>query len=240
MNIYKPYCVYLTTYIGNKLPPFYIGSGITQLVLDGKYKGSVKSKKYKKIWTDELINNPHLFTTKIVSTYDDRIVAMERECFLQIKLKVVTSDMYINMSVAKNFGWFGMKNDTEFSPAYGKQWKKTPEQIENNKKAMQRIWSNPEHLKKMSDMRKGKLPCSKQQAEERLQKYSSVMELYKSRPLLTIKYNYVAKNGKFLTYENAFSKEFHTQFGYKTAKGLQYVLTKDSLIKKIYENQLSK
>ena len=59
------YCVYLTTYKGNKLPPFYIGS--TQVVqVERGYHGSVRSKKYEMMWKSELINNPHLFKTGFI------------------------------------------------------------------------------------------------------------------------------------------------------------------------------
>lgn len=43
------YCVYHTTYIGNKLPPNYIGSTSVEKIKKGYY-GSVKSKSYKSIW----------------------------------------------------------------------------------------------------------------------------------------------------------------------------------------------
>lgn len=46
------YCVYVTTYLGKKLPPFYIGSTSVDNLKNG-YKGSVMSKKYKNIWKGE-------------------------------------------------------------------------------------------------------------------------------------------------------------------------------------------
>ena len=101
------YTVYLTVYSGNKLPPFYIGSSSMEKIKNG-YHGSVKSRKYKKIWEEELKNNPHLFKTKIVSTHNTRKDALSKEYDIQKKLNVVKSLMYINMSLASINGFFGM------------------------------------------------------------------------------------------------------------------------------------
>lgn len=59
------YHVYLITYSGNKLPPFYIGSTSDKKIKDG-YLGSVSSKKYSKIWKKETKENKHLFKIHIV------------------------------------------------------------------------------------------------------------------------------------------------------------------------------
>jgi hypothetical protein len=40
------FCVYVTFYRGNKLPPFYIGSTYLENMNRG-YKGSPRSKKYE-------------------------------------------------------------------------------------------------------------------------------------------------------------------------------------------------
>jgi len=101
------YVVYLTIYSGNKLPPFYIGSTSLDNISNG-YRGSVKSKKYKSTWKQELRDNPHLFKTKIISKHDDRKQSLEKELILQQKLNVVKSPMYINMSLASIDGYFGM------------------------------------------------------------------------------------------------------------------------------------
>ena len=103
------YCSYLTTYSGDKLPPFYIGS--TSIInINSGYHGSVKSKKYKEIWKTEIKNNPHLFKTKIITEHLCRIDATARELSFQISLKVVKSPMYINESLATINGFFGMSN----------------------------------------------------------------------------------------------------------------------------------
>lgn len=113
------YCVYLTTYRGNKLPPFYIGSTSTDNLKSG-YRGSVSSKKYKDIWKSELKNNPHLFKTQIVCTTEKREEATEIECRIQRKLDVVKSPMYINLAVAAKNGCFGMDTRGKNHPQYGK------------------------------------------------------------------------------------------------------------------------
>lgn len=62
------YCTYLTTYIGNKMPMFYIGSASMKRIENG-YHGSISSKLYSAVYKEELLSNPHLFKTKIISTH---------------------------------------------------------------------------------------------------------------------------------------------------------------------------
>jgi len=59
----KPFCVYLTIYRGNKLPPFYLGYTKANKIKNENYHGSVSSKKYKQIFNKEIKENPELFTT---------------------------------------------------------------------------------------------------------------------------------------------------------------------------------
>jgi len=112
------FCVYLTVYKGNKLPPFYIGSSSVAKVQNG-YCGSVSSKKFKAVWQLELKNNPHLFKTKPISNYTTRKEALEVERRLQIKLNVVRSSLYINQAVAAPAGFCGMDCKGELSPRFG-------------------------------------------------------------------------------------------------------------------------
>lgn len=95
------YCVYLTIYKGNKLPPFYIGSSSLLRVNNG-YRGSVSSKKYKHIWQQELKNKPHLFTIKILSTHMSREDATEKESKLHKQLNVRNNSLYVNMAIWHN------------------------------------------------------------------------------------------------------------------------------------------
>jgi len=98
------YCVYLTTYFGKALPPFYIGSTSITRVING-YHGSVRSATYRPIWERELIDNPELFSTKILSKHVTREEALEHELLLQKDLDVVSSNLFINKAWAS--GCFG-------------------------------------------------------------------------------------------------------------------------------------
>lgn len=100
------YCVYVTFYSGNKLPPFYIGSTKVERILQG-YKGSVGSKEYEHLWKTELKCNPHLFKIKILSYHETRKEAYSKECFLQESTNVVNNPLYINKSIANKKGIFG-------------------------------------------------------------------------------------------------------------------------------------
>ena len=99
MNIYSKFCVYITFYSGNKMPPFYIGSSSYKILTTG-YNGSVCSVKYKDIWKMERKLNPSLFKTSIISYHNSREEAYQKEEKLQKLLNVVNSPMYINCSYA--------------------------------------------------------------------------------------------------------------------------------------------
>ena len=118
------YCTYLTTYSGNKLPPFYIGSTYIDRVNSG-YHGSVRSKKYKEIWDFEIKNNPHLFKTKTITKHIDRKDATAMEYSFQKLLRVVKSPMYINESLAATNGCFGRDVSGSLNPAYKREYKPT-------------------------------------------------------------------------------------------------------------------
>lgn len=113
------FCVYLTTYRGNKLPPFYVGSSSVVKVSTG-YRGTVSSKRYRKTWLSELKLHPELFRTQIVSYFTNRREALATESRLQKKLRVVKSEMYINQSIAAPNGFWGMDAKGKNSPSFGK------------------------------------------------------------------------------------------------------------------------
>jgi hypothetical protein len=92
-------CVYLTTYLGNKLPPFYIGSAYIRRIQKG-YRGSVASQRYMKTWYKEKRENPHLFKTKILETFNTREEATQREEDIQRRLNVVKNPLYVNCTIA--------------------------------------------------------------------------------------------------------------------------------------------
>lgn len=148
------YCTYLTVYRGNKLPPFYIGSSKIDLIESG-YRGSVSSKKYKNIWEDELINNPHLFKTYIITSHDSRKSALEKELFFHEKLNVVKSEMYINLSKARKNGFFGMDVSGKNNPMFGSDRSKNHPKGMLGKKHSEKTKSN------WSKTRKGKMTGEK-------------------------------------------------------------------------------
>jgi len=122
-HLNKQYCTYLTHYIGDKLPKWYIGSTSIKNISNG-YNGSVKSKKYKTIWNLERKNNPHLFKTRILRKFYRRKIATIHELKLQKLHKVVKNDKYINMSYASINGFFGRDVSGENNPMYGKKFHK--------------------------------------------------------------------------------------------------------------------
>lgn len=146
------YCVYVTFYRGNKLPPFYIGSSTIEKVNEG-YRGSVRSKEFRKLWESEIKNNQHLFKTIIISTHKTRKLAIEKELYFHTTLNVVKSKMYVNKSKANVGGYFGMDVAGVNNPNYGKRWSKekcddTSNKLIERHKLIDLIWiSNPETKK---------------------------------------------------------------------------------------------
>lgn len=92
------YCVYLTIYSGNKLPPFYVGYGKVKNIEERGYRGSVRSKKYREIWKKELEESPHLFRTIIIKKFEDWDDAAKKEGKLQLALRVWENPLYINQA----------------------------------------------------------------------------------------------------------------------------------------------
>lgn len=140
------FCVYLTTYSGNKLPPFYIGSSSLKKI-DKGYKGSVCSEEYKSIWKSEIQQNPHLFKTFVISKHKNRKEAYVKEQTLQKALKVVDSILYINKiyalerndntGIILNKEWRNnLSKSTKGKPKSEatKQKMKNPKSLEHNKK----------------------------------------------------------------------------------------------------------
>jgi hypothetical protein len=94
------YCVYVTFYRGNKLPPFYIGSSSISKVNKG-YNGTVRSKKHESLWIKERKENPHLFVTKILTQHEFRDDALLKEAKFQKSLNATNNPLYINQSIAR-------------------------------------------------------------------------------------------------------------------------------------------
>lgn len=249
------YCVYLTVYRGNKLPPFYIGSSSVDRVNSG-YHGSVVSKKYKNVWQQELKNNPALFKTTIICTHSNRKEAHEKENKLQKALGVVKSKMYINMSFAQPNGYAGRDVSKENNPYYGK--KHSPEvraKMSESKQGDKHPWKGkkrPEHSAKLKGVPKpegfgekvgisgrGKHHGSPKgtlnhnalaNIDKYLDEYIKVWKLYNNTPLLNLPYNINGKNGKFISYEVAFANEYTDTLNIKSTRILKIIRNKGNLM----------
>jgi hypothetical protein len=188
---------------------FYIGSTSLDKINSG-YIGSVKSRKYKDIFLHEKKYNKHLFKVSIVKKFSSREQALECELKLQQKLNVVRSSMYINKSLARDFGWYGMDNKKENSPVYGKRWKKTPEDKLNISKMQKIKWADSAYRNSMSKMRKGKYHRPKEIIIAQQRRKTKIIDLYNTKPELC--HGYKCKNGKIMTYDQAYALKFSSTF----------------------------
>jgi hypothetical protein len=123
------------------MPMFYIGSSYVNKIQRG-YHGSVSSKKYKKIWNEEIKNNPKLFNTNIISYHENDTEARKKELKLQKLLNVVNSTLYINESYARVNGFHGRDVKKENHPRWGSI-------------------NSIEHRNKISKSTKGRIPWNK-------------------------------------------------------------------------------
>jgi hypothetical protein len=151
------YCVYLTSYRGNKLPPFYIGSSNLKRVESG-YRGSVASRQYAKLWIMCLKTEPEKFNTFIIKKFSNRKEAFEYECSIQEQLGVVQSPMYINKSYARKNGYFGGEQRGELNPMYGKHNSESAKR--KISAALQGRKKNPGTIAKMKEARNKRAPYS--------------------------------------------------------------------------------
>lgn len=117
-NLTMKYITYFTIYSGDKLPPFYIGSTSLARHKEG-YHGTVLSKKYSKIYKQELIEHPELFDSCIIGEFNTREEALACELYYQKLHNVVKSDLFFNMSFAAPNGSFGRDVSGENHPLYG-------------------------------------------------------------------------------------------------------------------------
>lgn len=143
------YCTYVTTYTGNKLPPFYIGSTSLAKISEG-YKGSVRSKKWKTIYKEELKNFPEKFRIEVLKTFQDRTKALEYELELHIANDVVRSKWFFNESLATVNGFFGKSMKGEDNVFFGrKHTKETIDKLKsslkNTRGSKRTIWMHNEY-----------------------------------------------------------------------------------------------
>ena len=216
----RTYCTYVTFYSGNKLPPFYIGSTSVDKIENG-YKGSVKSKRWKQIYESEVKTNPDLFSVEIIETFSDRQLALDHELELQKSNDVVKSHWFFNESFATVNGFFGRR-------LYGKDHFLTGTGGVNHPLTGRK---RPHHAdllrgRKLSDADKlaksiaakgkhhgngpGKTPS---RYMKDLPKYIKAYNLYQTNPELKTPHSCIGRNGKFISYEHAFSIEFAEEIG---------------------------
>lgn len=143
------YCVYKTTYLGERnLPRYYIGSTSLDKINSGYY-GSVSSKKYKDAWSAE---DRSLFNVDIIETFDNREDALKKELEIQQLLNVVADENYANMSYARPNGFFGMDVSGENNPMYGRSRKGEKHKGgENISKSLKEMYANTVHGKKLKE-----------------------------------------------------------------------------------------
>lgn len=169
------YCVYVTTYSGDRMPQKYVGSTNVERIQKG-YKGSVRSKKWKDIWNYETKNFSSLFETEIISLHDTREDALKHELTFQIENDVVTSELWINESYAMINGFFGRNVSGENNPMFGKghkikQWRdsnpnKLEEMRNKNKDSALKQWSDSIIAIKQKDAMRNKKRTMKNQTHE--------------------------------------------------------------------------
>jgi hypothetical protein len=199
---------------------FYIGSTSIERINNG-YIGSVKSKEYKDIFNKEKQESPHLFKTKIISIYESREIALQKELKFQLHLNVVKSTMYMNKSLARDFGWFGMNHGGVNSPVYGKHWVKTIEQKQKISNMQKDLWKKSAYKEKMSQLRKGKYHRPYDIIVKVAQRKIEILDLYKLKPAL--KHGHKSKNGKIFTYDQAFAINYSDKFGI-TAQAIRAII----------------
>ena len=151
------YVVYLVKYKGDKLPPYYVGSSSLKKLKNG-YRGSIISKKYKKIFNGELKENFYLFDYEILSEHKTRKEALKCELEKQIELDVVKSDLYFNESLASVDGMFGRDVSGELNPMYGKVHSEETKKRQSKKRGdKKRYVVTDEHRKIFSKTHKNKI-----------------------------------------------------------------------------------
>jgi len=148
------YVVYITFYLGNLMPPFYIGY-TTKAKISKGYNGTVSSKKYKAIWQQERRDNPHLFKTEILSHHETDEEALLREEALHRFYDVPNNPAFINMAISrKGFGASGSNN-----PLFGTH--PTKDTIEKRRSSLKGKHQSKESNEKNRKSHLGKTPSNK-------------------------------------------------------------------------------
>ncbi len=122
------YCVYIIICSYIHLPTFYIGSSSVKSLNNG-YRGSLNSKQYKKLWKQQVKQNPLNFAFSILSYHKTRQEALQAEYDLQLELNVIKLNNFANKSLASVNGFFGMDVSGSNNPMHGKQHSSNTKQL---------------------------------------------------------------------------------------------------------------
>jgi hypothetical protein len=126
------FCVYLTVYKGNELPPFYIGSTSINNIKNG-YVGSPTSTQYNKLWKSISKQSPQLFKTKILKFFKNRADAYLYEKYLHQSLNVISNPLYCNKAIASKSFFEYQKHSTETKQKMSLASKGKPKSYEHRK-----------------------------------------------------------------------------------------------------------
>jgi hypothetical protein len=179
------YCVYLTIYRGNQLPPFYIGYVKQNKIANG-YHGSVTSKRFGPMWKKELRDNPHLFDTRVLCSFETKREAQLREHELQTALNVVSNPLYINLCIyGKQFDHpKGVRRTTSFKTNHSDKMK---ELYQNGFRGRRGSKQTDATKQKISDAKIGKNMVLTE--EERQRRISFAATLSTTHPSTQMKKN---------------------------------------------------
>lgn len=137
---------YKTTYHGDKIPRYYIGSTSLAKIESG-YKGSVVSKKWRDVFKEEIKNNPDLFDVEVLTFHETREGALLKELELHLEYDVVKSPEFFNESTATPKGMFGRDVSGKNNPMFGRKHSDSSRNIMREKRGNEARYI-PEHKHK--------------------------------------------------------------------------------------------
>ncbi|QIG69679.1 putative homing endonuclease protein [Rhizobium phage RHph_I46] len=103
----KSACIYVVTYSGDDMPPFYIGSVYTRRLIEENYHGSVTSGYWAERWHKSVKEHPERFRRKVLFTFDTREEAddFEREFLQHLDAKRLSLCVNRNNNDSNFSGW---------------------------------------------------------------------------------------------------------------------------------------
>ncbi|QIG73799.1 HNH endonuclease [Rhizobium phage RHph_N34] len=99
-------CVYVITYSGDDMPPFYVGSKYTSALVEENYHGSVASSEWAEKWHRTVKEHPERFRRKILHTFDTRKEADDFERKFLVHFDAKRHPLFVNLTNNHgNFCW---------------------------------------------------------------------------------------------------------------------------------------